>query len=346
MRPAALLRQFFVGFLMGTADVIPGVSGGTMAFIFGIYDELLVSIKIITGDAIKLVLQGKLKEAIEVVPWKFLVPLFIGIGTAVVSLAKLMEHLLETYPNYVNAFFFGLVIYSIVIVSKRVGTWLPANIAGFAVTALVAFLLLGIKPTNTPHNLLTFFLAGTIAISAMILPGISGSFLLLIFGKYKAVMGGISGTADGIFYLLLGRLDEGASGEELVAALPGNVMTLAAFGVGCVLGIAMFSRLLTWLLKKNHDLMVACLAGLMLGSLRVIWPWQELVVTGSAAEFGKEVIQSRALLPSFDTAGLSYMGLSAVAIVIMVLIEMFQGTSEHHEDIDSPELNAMEAEGK
>jgi putative membrane protein len=268
------LRLFFTGFAMGTADIVPGVSGGTIAFILGIYDRLVASIKQMTGSTVRDVLRGRFRVALTTAPLPFILPLLIGIGVAAFSLANLLSWLLREHPLYVWAFFFGLVAASITVVTGRVRIWTLQGVAAFAVAAIGAYVLLGIAPVTTPETPLAVFVAGSIAICAMILPGISGSFILIILGKYDQI---------------------------LEAVTQRDVLTLGIFFLGALAGIALFSRLLSWLMAKQHDLMVLVLAGLMLGSLRKVWPWKETLST-RINRHGEEVpLQEANILPvTFD----------------------------------------------
>lgn len=244
------IRLFLTGAAMGLADLIPGVSGGTIAFLSGIYEELLQSIKIVSGQTLKLLLQGQFTAAIKSVPWQFLLPLVLGLATALFSLAHIVSWLLANYPIFVWAFFFGLVLASTGVVLKRVVRWDISDIISFAVAAIAAYFIVGATPTTTPDNLPFIFVSGAIAISAMILPGISGSFILLLLGQYQNI---------------------------LAAVTQRDFVTLGVFILGCIVGLSLFARVLTWLFSRYHDISIAILAGLMLGSIRKIWPWQEIV---------------------------------------------------------------------
>lgn len=263
IKERSLLGYFGVaarGFLMGAADVVPGVSGGTMAFILGIYDELLDSIHAIDVNFIRLILTLKWREAFQVFPWKFVLSLVLGIGTAILTLAHLLEWALENYPVYIWSFFFGLIVASIIAVRKRVGEWNAANILAAGVAAVSAYVLVGLTPSETPHTPLLIFLSGAVAICAMILPGISGAFILLLLGKYFYVLNAV---------------------KEL------DLITIGLVGAGAVVGLISFVRLLRWMLLKNHDLVVAILTGFMLGSLRKVWPWK--ILEPVTANFTREI---------------------------------------------------------
>jgi putative membrane protein len=248
----SLLDYFWIsarGFAMGAADVVPGVSGGTMAFILGIYDELLDAIHSVDMNFIRRILTLKWKEAFAEFPWKFLLALALGIAAAVLTLANALHWALENKPVFIWSFFFGLIIASIVAVRKRVKNWNVINILAGLLAAVGAYILVGLTPSETPHTPILLFLSGAFAICAMILPGISGAFILVLLGKYRFVL-------------------EAVKNFEL--------LTIALVGAGAVIGLVLFVRLLRWMLNKNHDLVVSVLMGFMLGSLRKVWPWKEL----------------------------------------------------------------------
>lgn len=291
------VRLFLTGFGMGTADLIPGVSGGTIAFISGIYEELLRSIKTITGKTLSLILRGNIRGAWESVPVGFLFPLAAGLFSAIFSLANLLGYLLEAYPAFVYAFFFGLVIASAFAVARKIPAW---NVT-YGIVAVVCFVgayyLVGAIPVETPNTLPMFFLAGMIAICAMILPGISGSFILLILGKYAQVLGAV---------------------REL------NLIVLAVFAAGCAVGISFFSRILSWLFAKHHDLAVAGLSGVMIGSARKLWPWQEVVSTRINSHGEVVPLLTRNIVPEIgNIATWGALGLMIAGVVIILAMLRF-----------------------
>lgn len=243
------------GLLMGGADVIPGVSGGTMALIVGIYHELVASIRSVGVDAARLLLKGQFRLLSRHVNLPFLIALLLGIGVAIVSLARVMPKLLRTYPAPVNGLFFGLILASIVIVWRKVEEYNAKTTLLLIVGAIGAYLLVGLIPTETPNHLGFIFLCGMIAISAMILPGISGSFLLLLLGKYAFIL-------NALYQVTRNRkIDE-------------HFFVVIVFILGCACGIMAFSRVLNWMFERYHAMTLAALTGLMLGSLRKIWPFQ------------------------------------------------------------------------
>jgi putative membrane protein len=290
----SLLDYFWIsarGFAMGAADVVPGVSGGTMAFILGIYDELLDAIHAVDMTFIRRILTLKWKEAFAEFPWKFLLALAIGIATAVLTLANALHWALENKPVYIWAFFFGLIIASIVTVRKRVGSWSVVNILAAAAATVGAYILVGLAPSETPHTPLLLFLSGAVAICAMILPGISGAFILVLLGKYAYVLGAVKNF---------------------------ELLTIALVGAGAVTGLLAFVRLLRWMLNKNHDLVVAILTGFMLGSLRKVWPWK--IFEPISETFIKE---TNFIPAAFNGEVFTAILLMALGIALVMVMEYF-----------------------
>lgn len=244
------------GACMGAADVIPGVSGGTIAFITGIYDDLLSSINAIDATAVKLFFTGKFKEFWKHINGSFLVSLFCGILISVLTLAGLMQYLLEHHPIQTWAFFFGLIVASSIFILRGIEGWNLKAVLFLIFGVFLGVTICTLSPTTTPDALWFIFLSGATAICAMILPGISGSFILLILGKYQYIMGAISGLTSGQ-----------AVGESIVV--------LGVFAVGAVCGILAFSRFLHWLLGRFHKETLITLAGFIIGSLVKVWPWND-----------------------------------------------------------------------
>lgn len=240
------------GMGMGAADVVPGVSGGTVAFIVGIYEELIDSIKSINTKALALFFKGNFAEFWTTVNGSFLLSIVSGIGISVFSLAKIITFLLTTYPILIWSFFFGLVLSSTYFVSKEIKAWSLSRYIAFALGSLIAFYITVATPAETPTDLWFIFLCGAIAICAMILPGISGSFILVLLGKY--------------FYIM-----------EAVKSF--NIPIILTFIAGASIGIISFSNILSYLLKRFHDITIAVLGGFMLGSLNKVWPWKEVIET-------------------------------------------------------------------
>ena len=225
------------GLAMGAADVVPGVSGGTIAFISGIYDELLHSIARVP-EALLLLLRGRIKDAWQMANATFLLVLLCGILTSVLTLARLITYLLHHHPIPVWSFFFGLILVSTYLVGREISRWNWSRVLSFVLGLAFAYWITVAAPMQWGSDLPTLFLAGAIAICAMILPGISGSFILLLLGLYSVVLGAV---------------------KDL------NLLVLAVFASGCLVGILSFARLLSWLLSRWRDLSLAFLSGLMLG---------------------------------------------------------------------------------
>lgn len=281
---------------MGSADVVPGVSGGTMAFILGIYEELLLSIRAgARAPFWRALLKLDFMTALDAVNARFLAALLVGIVAAVLTLASALEWLLVNRPVMIWSFFFGLVVASIVAVSRRIGHWAPALYLALPVGAVGAYFLVGAVPLQTPESAWFLFLSGMLAICAMILPGISGSFILVLLGKYQFVLAAVNQR---------------------------DFVNLAVIGVGAVFGIVTFAQLLAWLFKRHHDLTVALLIGLMAGSLRKIWPWKETVA--SIVDRHGEILPTvqRNFLPAaWSGEVLLAIGLALVAFVIVLALD-------------------------
>ncbi|MBH3340481.1 DUF368 domain-containing protein [Pseudomonas mendocina] len=278
------------GMAMGAADVVPGVSGGTIAFISGIYDELLRSIAGIP-EALLLLLRGRIKDAWQMANATFLLVLFSGIVTSILTLARVITYLLHHHPIPVWSFFFGLILVSTYLVGREIGRWNWSRVVSFVLGLAFAYWITVAAPMQWGSDLPTLFLAGAIAICAMILPGISGSFILLLLGLYSVVLGAVKDF---------------------------NLMVLAVFASGCLVGLLSFARLLSWLLSRWRDLSLAFLSGLMLGSLNKVWPWKE-TLTWRVDSKGEQVpLLQNNLLPTHfaDISGQDPQLLFAVALAL------------------------------
>lgn len=253
---------YLKGMAMGAADVVPGVSGGTIAFITGIYEELLETIKGFNLSVLKTLKDEGIKATWQKANATFLVVLLAGIFTSVISLAKGITYLLDAYPVLLWAFFFGLIVASSVIIGRYIKTWGVKEIAALLAGTAIAFYITVAAPSQIPDGLIFIFLAGCIAICAMILPGISGSFILLLMGAYGTVLGSISGLVDA-----LKSVD-----TEMIIKFGTNIIV---FILGCVVGIISFSNFLSWMFKKAYSMTMALLTGFMIGSLNKVWPWKE-----------------------------------------------------------------------
>jgi putative membrane protein len=288
------MKKYFLlyakGMAMGAADVVPGVSGGTIAFISGIYDELLRSIASIP-EALMLLLRGRIKDAWQMANATFLLVLFSGIVTSILTLARVITYLLHHHPIPVWSFFFGLILVSTYLVGREIGRWNWSRGVSFVLGLALAYWITVAAPMQWGSDLPTLFLAGAIAICAMILPGISGSFILLLLGLYSVVLGAV---------------------KDL------NLLVLAVFASGCLVGMLSFARLLSWLLSRWRDLSLAFLCGLMLGSLNKVWPWKE-TLTWRVDSKGEQVplLQNNLLPGQFaDISGQDPQLLFAVVLAI------------------------------
>ena len=243
----AYILLFFKGMGMGGADVVPGVSGGTIAFITGIYEELLDSIKSVNLDSLKLLAQLKIKAFWSEINGAFLLPILLGIMVSIFTLAGLISYLLENQEIPTWSFFFGLIAISAITVLKQIHDWNWKVALSLFLGIVLAYFITELNPASTPDTWWFVFISGAIAICAMILPGISGSFLLLILGKYEYVLNAV---------------------KDL------HVPTIAVFVLGCLTGLLSFVRLISWLLHRHHNVAIALLSGFMIGSLNKVWPWK------------------------------------------------------------------------
>ncbi|MFT6791737.1 MAG: putative membrane protein [Cellvibrionaceae bacterium] len=251
-RSSDWLLLFLKGMTMGAADIVPGVSGGTIAFISGIYDRLLNALKSLTPMALVTLFREGFGAFWQATDGRFLVTLFAGILLSVVTLANFIDQALKTYPILVWAFFFGLVIASIIYLIMQVRHWRWQELVALLLGTAFALIIVSLRPAQLPAQWWMLFISGSIAICAMILPGISGSFILLLLGMYK------------VFIEALNSLD---------------IILLASFAAGCVSGLLGFSHLLSWLLKRYQTVMYTLLTGFLVGSLKVLWPWKQVLKT-------------------------------------------------------------------
>jgi putative membrane protein len=236
------------GYAMGAADIVPGVSGGTMAFILGIYEELIQAIHSVNMAFIRRMVTFRFKDAFADFPWRFLLALVAGLATAILTLASGLQWALENHPSLVWAFFFGLVLSSVFVVRKRVRQWSLVTFLTVGLGAVAGYSLIGLVPVETPNDPWFLFLSGALAICAMILPGISGAFILVLLGKYEYILN---------------------------AVVTRDILTLLIVIAGAAIGLLTFARILRWLFKNYHDITVSILIGLILGALRKVWPWKE-----------------------------------------------------------------------
>lgn len=286
---------------MGAADVVPGVSGGTVAFITGIYEELLNSIKSCNPAALAVLFKEGPKAFWAHINGAFLLALVLGILTSILSLARVISLALENYPLLVWSFFFGLILASSWHMAKQVKQWHWKTVLALIVGVGVAYGVAELKPSELPPQLGLVFLSGCVAICAMILPGISGSFILLLLGMYSHVLGAIKSF---------------------------DFLLLAAFAGGCAVGLLSFSHLLSWLLARFHDAAMTLLTGFLLGSLYLIWPWKQALSFYENSKGEQMVLTQQNVLPgsylelvgqSPETATCAF--LMALGIISVLILE-------------------------
>jgi len=242
-----IIQYFFCGMAVGAADVVPGISGGTIAFILGIYHKLLDGIQAFNLRFLRLFLTGNFRAALEQIPWSFLAPLGLGIACSIFSLAKTISYLLETYPQAAWAFFFGLIVSSLWMLARTIPFKGISNIIPFLCGFAFAWGLTGLEAFSAEPSLIIYFASAFVAICAFLLPGISGATVLVLLGQYEHVLHAVK-TLD--------------------------LKIIVVFGAGCACGLLIFARVVSALLRRFPVGGTSLMLGLMLGSLRIVWPWQ------------------------------------------------------------------------
>ena len=292
---------YLKGMAMGAADIVPGVSGGSIALIAGIYQELLDSINSFTLDNLKLLAKFELKAFFKAVNGKFLLSLLLGILTSVFALSTVITYLMKNHPIPLWSFFSGLILVSAFLILRDIKRWHLGVILAVIVGAALAWWVTNLPPTTTPNAIWFTFVSGAIAICAMILPGISGSFILLILGQYEPI---------------------------LEAVKDRNIFKLAVFAAGCAVGILTFSRVVAWLLRKYHSATIGLLSGFMLGSVNELWPWKLVTAWRTSSSGEQKPFLDENVLPSnyLELVGKEPQLLAAIAafafgIVLVLLIE-------------------------
>lgn len=280
------------GSAMGIAEVIPGVSGGTIAFISGIYETLLESIKAFDAEFIKLLFKGRFAEIWEKINGWFLTNLLLGMGLGILIGIFAITWLLANFPEPLWGFFFGLVIASAIVISRQVQTWDAKKILALCLGIIVAFYISTVSPTEGSSHPLYVFMAGVIAISALILPGISGSFMLLLMGMYTLIIPSVKNI--------------------IVQQDLGSLYIVAIFAVGCLVGITTFSRLLSWLFHHYRGTTFVLLTGFLIGSLYKIWPWRNLKTIVDKTSGIQTEVTSLDQLNGFDMSNMKILSESNV----------------------------------
>jgi len=299
-----MLKQYIIiaikGMAMGIANVIPGVSGGTIALITGIFERLIDAIKSFDLKAVKLLFKGEFKAFAEYTDLAFIVSLFIGVGVAIIGIAHLFEYLFEFFPVYLWSFFFGLILASIYFVGRTIDKWNLGVIISFTIGASLAIAMTFMTPASQNENPIYLVVCGVVAICSMILPGLSGSYVLILMGNYQLV------AIDAISNM---RFD-----------------ILIPVGIGAGIGLIAFSHLLSWLFKKYKNQTIAVLTGFILGSLGIIWPWK----TAIEQAFGDKikVIGYDYFLPEMNSEFFISLFIIIVGIASIWLMELKAGEKE------------------
>jgi putative membrane protein len=291
---------------MGAADVVPGVSGGTIAFITGIYEELVNSIRGINLDAARFFFTGRWGLFWKQINGNFLLAVFAGIAISVASLARVLEYLLEHHPVLIWSFFFGLVLASSYIVARKISKWNYPKILSLLGGIGIAFYITSVTPTTTTSASWFVILSGGLASCAMILPGISGSFILLLLGKYSFALHAVNQRI---------------------------IIDLLLLGIGAAGGIILFSNLLSWLLKKHHDITIALLVGFMIGSLNKIWPWKETLKSMTIEDKIKPLVERNIMPSAGNPADQLWMALlialAGIALIILIELVLTRNKNSH-----------------
>ncbi|MCF6313001.1 MAG: DUF368 domain-containing protein [Verrucomicrobiales bacterium] len=292
------LSTFLTGIAMGVANAIPGVSGGTIAFITGIYERLIHAVKSFDVTAIRKLLKLQIKDFSDHVDLPFLISLGLGVVAGILTLARLLKFLFISYETYVWSFFFGLILASIWLVGKTVKRWGAAPIVSLLIGLSIAVAIALIKPAAENDHPLYLVLCGVIAMASMIIPGVSGSFVLLLMGNYKLIM------------------------IESITSL--NLKVLIPVGIGAVIGMITLSHLLSWIFKRYHDAAIALMTGFVAGSLLTIWPWKQAITQTfqSGDKVKEKVIGYDWLLPEMNSSTLISIAIILAGCLTVWLIEL------------------------
>ncbi|NNE33108.1 MAG: DUF368 domain-containing protein [Winogradskyella sp.] len=291
----------FKGIAMGAADVVPGVSGGTIAFISGIYEELIESIDKISFDVFKVWKKEGFNAAWKSINGSFLLALFIGIAISILSLAKLIKWLLHNEPIILWSFFFGLVLASILYIAKQINKWNLKVILAVILTSILSYFITLAEPFASPESSIYLLFCGFIAIIAMILPGVSGAFILLILGAYQTAIDTINNLVEGL-----------STGN--MALFKDAFFKFLLLAIGGIAGLKVFSKALNWMFKHQKNLTLGILTGFMIGSLNKIWPWKEVLKTRINSEGEEVTVLDKSILPT------SYNGDSQLVMALLFIV--------------------------
>jgi len=306
---------------MGAADVVPGVSGGTIAFIAGIYEELIQTIDNLDMGFFKTWKKDGFKNAFKAYNISFLLALFGGIAVSILSLAKLITYLLDVYPLLLWAFFFGLIIASILYIGKQITRYNVGVIIAGILGIVISYYITIAEPVQTPSSYLFIFLSGVIAIIAMILPGISGSFILLLLGSYAVILGTVQRFVDGLM-------------STDWPTVKDAFLRLLTFMLGCIVGLKIFSKVLTYLFKNYQNITLSLLTGFMIGALNKVWPWKE-ILSYRENSHGEEVpFMEKSILPGHfdgDPKILWVLVFAIIGFLVIFLLERFANAKGKNE---------------
>lgn len=286
---------------MGAADVVPGVSGGTIAFISGIYEELIESIDNLNLGVFKVWKTSGFKTAWNSINGNFLLALFLGIATSIFSLARVIKWLLHNEPVLLWSFFFGLVLASIIYIAKQIKEWSAVVILAIIITSALSYYITLAEPFASPESPFYLLFCGFIAIIAMILPGVSGAFILLILGAYQIAIDTINNLREGLF---TGNWD----------MLKDALINFILLALGAIVGIKVFSKILNWMFKHKKNITLAILTGFMIGSLNKIWPWKKVLSTRLNSEGVEVPLLEKSILPN------NYQGDNQLVIAIVFVV--------------------------
>ena len=295
------------GIAMGAADVVPGVSGGTIAFISGIYQELIDSINSIDLSLLKTIKNEGIKAAWKQANASFLLALIVGIGISILTFSKVITYLLTNQPILVWSFFFGLIIASILLIWKQISNWKPVTIVALLIGIVLTYYITIARPVSSPDSYPYLFLSGFVAIIAMILPGISGAFILLLMGSYETVIGTINQFREGLTQM---------NGEIIFNALT----KLGIFAIGAIIGLKAFSKILHWMFDHHKNTTLALLVGFMIGSLNKVWPWKEVLETRTNSHGEMVPFIEKSILPQDFTGDAQVINAIILALLGFLVI--------------------------
>jgi len=290
---------FLKGLAMGSVDIIPGISGGTMALILKIYTKIINELKLINFDFFKKIVQLKIKEAFLKIDWRFLLILFFGIITAIISLARIIDFTLKKYPEFLYSFFFGLILLSAILLARKEGLrnkYYFYILIGF----ILAWIISTLSPAQSPENYLFIFLSGSIAICAMILPGISGAFILMLLGKYEFMISALKNP-----FIL------------------NNFIIITIFLIGCIFGLLSFVKVLSYVIKNHYKTSLAILIGFMLGALNKIWPFKK-TIENIIIDNQEIVIKQKNILPETTEKIFFFILFFSLGFVVAYLIQKIE----------------------